>query len=126
MLVCFFYVRYLPHLSFLAISPRESELEPINTIPSRFSLNVAISRGKRPKGVVGVEFCSKKTYPLVVSEFLFLFIGYGVFVGFLGAIFGRRSPFSGAYSHEEVYSETVIFWVVGISAGLAIVTMFFT
>jgi hypothetical protein len=75
---------------------------------------------------VGVEFCSKKTYPLVVSEFLFLFIGYGVFVGFLGAIFGRRSPFSGAYSHEEFYSETVIFWVVGISAGLAIVTMFFT
>ena len=52
-------MRYLPHLSLLAISPRESELEPINTIPSRFSLNVAISRGKRPKGVSGVLWTPK-------------------------------------------------------------------
>ena len=53
-------MRYLPPMSLLAISPRKSELEPINTIPSRFSLNVAISRGKRPKGVVGVLSVVKK------------------------------------------------------------------
>lgn len=61
-----------------------------------------------------------------MSEFFFLFISYGIFVGFLGAIFGRRSPFTGAYAHEDYYNETVIFWVIGISAGLALLTMLFT
>lgn len=53
-------MRCPPHLSLLPISPRESDLEPLNTIPSRFSLIVAFSRGKRPKEVVGVLSAVKK------------------------------------------------------------------
>lgn len=54
-----------------------------------------------------------------MGEFIFYFLGSAVFVGFLGAIFTRQSPFSGAYSHEETYPETLIFWVIGISAVIA-------
>jgi hypothetical protein len=59
-----------------------------------------------------------------MDVFVIYFLGFLVFVGFFGAAFTRRSPYPGAYPHEGEYPERLVFWVIGISAALALIATF--
>jgi hypothetical protein len=58
-----------------------------------------------------------------VGEFIFFFFGYLLFVGFFGMVFTRTDAFPGSGLSQGDYPETLFFWVVGISAFLAFLTV---
>jgi hypothetical protein len=58
-----------------------------------------------------------------MGEFVFIFFVYLLFVGFFGMIFTRTDAFPGSGSGQGDYPETLIFWIIGISAVLAFITV---
>jgi hypothetical protein len=58
-----------------------------------------------------------------MGEFIIYFLGYLIFVWFFGAIFTRRDAYPGSFMNEGSYPETFVFWVLGLSGGLALLTV---